>query len=586
MARNVARAYIRLSRLREGDDSLSPTVQLDSARLLCASRGWELDEEASVRNQDLDVSGYSIGWKDRAGLSAHYRDAQDGLYTRLILPALDRLGRNTADTIGCWDAFESLGIQLYSIRENIDTETASGLLMRNIIASVAEMESRNTSARIKANVVKRAQLGRLHGGRLPFWLERNNANQIVLREPEATVIRRVVELRLSGKSYVAITRAINSEGFRTRLTGAPYERSFFVKFLQKLDWIETLLGTAFTRRGGRYETEPRTKRRISRGEPIRIANAFPPVIDTESGHRLLALLDHKVANSSELSGQKSRNRPSERWVLNGILRCAVCNSRMDVHSRRMDHKLRRTYVCSGHALQNGVSHSTSQVDAQLAELAILTVIGFELKQILQKPISSNPLPPKVRSSEDVSKEIARLLTLYARGTIPTEDLDALIDKLKNERTKIDEAEKRRVHRKPTAESLDFQSLIGMPDLRAIILSQQMEVSYPVFMQDVYDGDVKSESIWLPSRVGKNRVPRPCLRVKIPRITVDWNNAGDGFEPATTYYIPIFRMSYQGRMTLFYEFEFDLGDDLGQLGEELIPAEDVEQAKMVLSALIK
>jgi DNA invertase Pin-like site-specific DNA recombinase len=463
------RAYIRLSKFREGDDKLSPQVQLDMARNICQARGWVLDEDASIANQDLDVSGYSLKWRERPGLMRHFEDAKAGKFDRLVIYAVDRLGRNTADTLNAWDEFERYGVTVYSVRESLDSSTAFGTLLRNISASFAEMESSNTSARIKANVEARAKAGRLHGGRLPAWLMRDADNNIIINEPVADAVRLAAALRIEGYSYTYITREINRRGHRTA-SGTQYNKSWIVK-LFSWDWVETMYGTAYTRRRGRHATDHRTGRRTSRGEPIAIPNAYPPIIDEQTYQRLL------VVATAKNDDVKTKDRASERWMLNGVFRCSVCGGRMGVHSRkRPDGTTRRTYFCESHNDDpSAVEHPISRVDGDMVELAVLVALSPMLTLIERELPTAKPRPV-MRSEREVRKELDRVVGLYAKGTIDEAALDARVATLNDELSAI--ARLAAVEEEP----LSAPKLTSRVAVRKWLQQHHVEVSYPVFIE--------------------------------------------------------------------------------------------------------
>ena len=511
---------------------------MDSVRALCLSRGWELDEPASTEFADLDVSGFSVSWKDRPGLSQHFEDAKNGLFSRLLVAAVDRLGRNAADTMNCWDQFEGVGVTLYSIRESLDTSTPTGILIRNIMMSVAEVESRNASARIKANVEKRAKLGRLHGGRLPFWLTRDEQKVIVLRENEAAMIRLAVAMRLAGESYVQITRTINDAGYRTVRTGEPYERSFLVKMLQKPDWIETMMGHAYTRREGRYTTDPRTKRRVSRGTPIKIENAFPPVIDEITGNRLHASHEGSIRVKRDLDGVIRRDRSSQRWMLNGLFQCAECGSRMSTHVRSLPDRERRTYVCEKNNNHPLGDHTRSLVDADIVEMAVVIAIVSYIqradKEAKEQTEIIKPLAKK-RTIVDVDQELSRTVELYAWERIPSDILDAQVQKLADERDRLLRAEllSRATQDKPKPAMTPGMS---RQNIRELIKSMGLTISYPVYLEGVTQPE---------NYRTKQKAPKPCVKIEWPD-NFDPDSEYDViWEPPKIMVMPVYRMEYMG-----------------------------------------
>lgn len=548
MAPEIARAYIRLSRLREGEEKLSPDIQMDLARSVCISRKWEFDEESSKECSDLDVSGFSIGWEDRPGLYKHFLDAKEGRYSRLLVSAIDRLGRNAADSIQCWDQFEGLGIKLFSIRESIDTDSAAGILIRNIMASVAEMESRNASARIKANVEKRASMGKLHGGRLPFWLRRNENREIVLRDDEAALLRQAVAMRLAGHSYVQITRAINAAGYRTINSGKPYERSFIVKILQKTDWIETMMGHAYTRRQGRYTTDPRTSRRVSRGTPIKIENAYPALIDEETGYQLMALRNESVRIEPDNDGVIRRNRVSEKWMLNGILRCKICGSRMGVHSRRLPERMRRTYICESNNAHPKGDHARSLVDADMIEMAVILGLAGQIRLLLAQPSAEVRPPSKTRSINDIDEELERIVGLYGRGSISAEILDRQAERLSAEREQLVRHEILTKAKQARPQPI-LQNGVKLQEIRELIKYMEVQIRYPIFLDGVYQP---------PQSKSQERKLKPCVELLFP----EGGDPEDVIYPEYKLFVPLFRMEYRGPRRLFVSPYFEgINDNL-------------------------
>lgn len=441
------------------------------ARNLCAARGWQLDEDASVANQDLDVSGFSVKWRERPGLMQHYRDAQAGRFDRLIIYAVDRLGRNTSDTLNAWDEFEKAGATVYAVRESVDSSTATGTLLRNILASVAEMESLNASARIKANVEARAKAGRLHGGRLPSWLERGEDGSIIVNGAVSAAVKKAVALRLSGHSYTAITRTLNKEGFRTK-SGGKFEKSYIVKLFTR-DWVESMFGVGYTRRRGRTEKNPRTGRRQSRGTPIAIEGAYPQIIDEATYRNLLHIA---TAQDGEL--RETRDRVSERWMLNGAFYCAVCGSRMSVHSRnRPDGTIRRTYFCEAQNNDPGaVEHPVSRVDADMVELAVLLPMAAVLPVVARSAKAAERLAPKHRKPQEVRREIDRLVGLYTKGTIEESILDSRVQELNEELAAISRADL------PEPNSFEAPEFASRVVVRRWLQDQRVKVEYPVYVE--------------------------------------------------------------------------------------------------------
>ena len=168
-----ARAYIRVSLVGKArkDNLLSDAMQLDAARKYAEYEGMNFDEEASLAHADLDVSGFRKPWRQRPGLLAHYEAAKRGEFDCLIFYKISRLARNVREALDMIEAFEKLGVSFHFVAEKIDSTSAQGRFLRNVLLSAAEMQSEDTSAFLKSACQQRAKEGRLQGA-TPAWIRK------------------------------------------------------------------------------------------------------------------------------------------------------------------------------------------------------------------------------------------------------------------------------------------------------------------------------------------------------------------------------------------------------------------------------
>jgi DNA invertase Pin-like site-specific DNA recombinase len=75
----------------------------------------------------------------------------------------DRLGRNAREVVTLFEEFESKGIQLFSLNENIDTSTPAGKMVRDVIIRLAQLERENISAATKQRLQALKSLGKRLG---------------------------------------------------------------------------------------------------------------------------------------------------------------------------------------------------------------------------------------------------------------------------------------------------------------------------------------------------------------------------------------------------------------------------------------
>ncbi|RSU45570.1 recombinase family protein [Sphingomonas sp. S-NIH.Pt15_0812] len=105
----------------------------------------------------------------------------------LVVWRLDRLGRSLPDLIATVNELGQRGIAFESITEAIDTTTASGKLVFNIFASLADFERHLISERTRAGLAAGRARGRM-GGRPPaLTLKQLREARLLLTDPDATV---------------------------------------------------------------------------------------------------------------------------------------------------------------------------------------------------------------------------------------------------------------------------------------------------------------------------------------------------------------------------------------------------------------
>ena len=81
----------------------------------------------------------------------------------VVVWKLDRIGRSMKDLINIVSEFQNRGINFVSLKENIDTSNATGKLIFNIFASLAEFERDIISERTRAGLESAKMRGRLGG---------------------------------------------------------------------------------------------------------------------------------------------------------------------------------------------------------------------------------------------------------------------------------------------------------------------------------------------------------------------------------------------------------------------------------------
>jgi site-specific DNA recombinase len=133
-------AYIRVSTQEQAQpDKPSLGQQEERIRSQCAASEWEL-----VGMYRDVISGKE--W-ERPSLQQLLTDAATGAFGRVVVLAIDRLGRNLRDLLEISERLRSLGVDLVSVKESFDTRTAVGRLYFQFLGMFAEFERERTKER-------------------------------------------------------------------------------------------------------------------------------------------------------------------------------------------------------------------------------------------------------------------------------------------------------------------------------------------------------------------------------------------------------------------------------------------------------
>ncbi len=81
----------------------------------------------------------------------------------LIIASVDRLGRSLKDLIAIISSLKERSINFHSLKEQMDTGTDTGMLMFNMMGSIAEFERSLINRRIYEGVKRAKELGKYKG---------------------------------------------------------------------------------------------------------------------------------------------------------------------------------------------------------------------------------------------------------------------------------------------------------------------------------------------------------------------------------------------------------------------------------------
>jgi site-specific DNA recombinase len=139
----------------------------------------------------------------------------------VIVAKLDRLTRSVKDLCELLERFERKGVGPVSVAESLDTGSASGRLVPNIMAAVSHWEREAIGERTRdALRHKRSQGERV--GNIAFGFRLSDDGEHLEADPaEQAALTEIRRLRREGATLRGIAAALNHRTFRTR-RGTPW----------------------------------------------------------------------------------------------------------------------------------------------------------------------------------------------------------------------------------------------------------------------------------------------------------------------------------------------------------------------------
>ncbi len=210
--------YIRVSTEGQAEGGVSLEAQRAKLVAYCTA----LDLELVAVEVDAGVSAKTL---DRPALQRALATLRDGAADALLVAKLDRLTRSVRDLGELVDFYFAAGRwALLSVADSIDTRSAAGRLVLNVLASVAQWEREATAERTRDAPAHLRAEGVKLGGESLGWTRTGEVDahgrRVVVAVPtEAETVARILELRAAGRSLREIADALEAEGRRPK-TGA------------------------------------------------------------------------------------------------------------------------------------------------------------------------------------------------------------------------------------------------------------------------------------------------------------------------------------------------------------------------------
>jgi DNA invertase Pin-like site-specific DNA recombinase len=150
---NLKRAaiYVRVSTAEQETD-----LQEHELEEYCERRGW-----TCVVYRDKGQSGAK---NDRPALTTMMNDLRRRKIDVIVVWALDRLARSLKQLLSIAEECRAVGVDLVSLKQNVDTTLPAGRLTFQVLGAVAEFEREMLRERVRAGMAQARRSGK-HVGR-------------------------------------------------------------------------------------------------------------------------------------------------------------------------------------------------------------------------------------------------------------------------------------------------------------------------------------------------------------------------------------------------------------------------------------
>ena len=365
--------YTRVSSQEQAEKGTSLESQAEQLESFCKGQGWE------IFNHYVD-GGFSGKDGNRPGLQALRRDAKAGYFEKVAVWKLDRLARNQRLILELEAEFREQDISLFSIKEMVDTQTAIGRTVFQVLGLTAEWERDNITERTKTGRLQRMKEGYWASGRAPFGYDYNKVTKhLVINESEAEIIRKIYDLYASGKSLGSIADQLNKELVSPR---GKNSKGWYNNSIRHILINPTYKGEAIVNRHCHISDI----NRVDLSKAIRLA--VPPIVPEDKWN---------IAQSTLSNNKHLKAAEKGVFTLQGLIKCGICGcSYGAAHSGKY-----RNYICRGKLKNYHLDGSPRCTNRNIRADILEKVVWRRVMDIINDP---NKLEPMLIEAIDKLKE--------------------------------------------------------------------------------------------------------------------------------------------------------------------------------------
>lgn len=436
----TAAAYIRVST----DDQIeySPDSQLKLLREFAKKNDYILPDEYIF--QDDGISGKDTKHRPAFQQMIALAKSEEHPIDTILVWKFSRFARNQEESIVIKNLLRKIKVDVRSISEPVDPDSAFGSLIERIIEWMDEYYLINLSGEVKRGMLEKVSRGEVvTPPSFGYYVE----NNVYIPHPEeAPIIPRIFNSYLAGIGTRKIALNLGAEGVRTKRGNLPDNR--FVEYILR---NPVYIGKIRWSKEGRAAS-----RRDYANENIVIEDGkHQPLVDIDTWNAVQEKLDAQ----KKAYGKHQRKEQPVDFMLKGLVRCSSCGATLTQSQKGIGiqcHNFARGTCKVSHFI------SLSKINKAVIEALESSIeqMTFEIKP--QAHISHTNSPDTNKLIANEMKKLERVKSAYENGIDTLEEYKenkskilAVIRKLEAERPQAQESFDKKSYAKKVSSVLDI-----------------------------------------------------------------------------------------------------------------------------------
>ncbi len=445
-------AYCRVS--SDDDDSIDSLKSQNFyfSDMIARRKNWTLVKIF----HDEGISGTSR--KKRDGFNEMIALAESKEIDLIVTKEVSRFSRNLIDTLTIAKNLRSMGIYIFFVEDDLNTENDRDMEELVSIAHQAQRESERTSRRVKWGQTQRMKAGVVFGRNMLGYNIKDG--KLVINPEDIDLVKTIYQLFLDGDGTHVIARKLRELGYRPKDPdgNARYKNDWSNTIILRVLRNEKYCGDLLQKKT--FTVDPLTHaKKYNRGEEdmILLKNHHEPIIDRE----MWEAVQRELSRRSPSEDIKSKH--SNRYWCSGKIYCGICGEKFVSRSKSLkngkEYKAWRCFKLAQHGTRKKVivgskpvevGCNSESVNDKVLKAAISYLFNFivvnkeNLKsEILQEIKLVRNISPDNKRKTKLEKEKDKLLIektnlirLLANEKMKEADYDRAMAECENDLTNI------------------------------------------------------------------------------------------------------------------------------------------------------